>query len=77
MSISTELFWIGESQAIRLPAGFELNAAKAHIERIGNALWIQPQPSANEDMAEWLGTFYSSTEPLPEEFLSGRSGTEL
>jgi antitoxin VapB len=63
----------GRSQAIRLPARLRIDASEVRIERIGNALWVQPEPAQGESLADWLAAFYASTEPLPEHFLENRA----
>jgi antitoxin VapB len=73
MTTTTKLFMSGRSQAIRLPAKLRLAASEVRIEQVGNALWIQPQPSLALSMADWLQGFYDSTEALPETFLAERN----
>ena len=75
MTVVAKLFMSGRSQAIRLPAKLRLDAKEVRIEQVGNALWVQPAPSPEQDMAEWLSTFYEATEPLPENFLAERNDT--
>lgn len=73
MSITAKLFMSGRSQAIRLPAKLRLDAKEVRIEQVGNALWVQPEPTGSPPtMAEWLKDFYASTEALPEAFLADR-----
>jgi antitoxin VapB len=48
MTATTKLFMSGRSQAIRLPARLRLDASEVRIERVGNALWVQPEPAVNE-----------------------------
>ena len=72
MTATAKLFMSGRSQAIRLPARLRLAASEVIIEQIGNALWVQPQTEAANDMGAWLQAFYASTEPLPEDFLAER-----
>ncbi|WP_068858016.1 antitoxin [Perlucidibaca aquatica] len=73
MTTTAKLFMSGRSQAIRLPAKLRLQAQEVRIEQIGNALWLQPQNTALQDMGQWLASFYASTEPLPEDFLHDRN----
>ena len=73
MSTTAKLFMSGRSQAIRLPAKLRMDAKEVSIEQIGNALWVQPQGSANQNMADWLAEFYQNSEPLPDQFLAGRN----
>ena len=75
MTVTAKLFMSGRSQAIRLPAKLRLDAKEVRIEQIGNALWVQPEPSPNQNLAEWLRAFYEATEPLPENFLAERNDT--
>lgn len=63
----------GRSQAIRLPAKLRLDAKEVRIEQIGKALWVQPEPSPDQSMVDWLVEFYEATEPLPETFLGNRN----
>ncbi len=73
MTTTARLFMSGRSQAIRLPARLRLDASEVRIERVGNALWVQPEPAVNESPADWLAGFYASSEMLPEEFLQDRA----
>ena len=73
MTITAKLFMSGRSQAIRLPAKLRLDAKEVRIEQVGNALWVQPEPSSNQRMVDWLVEFYAATEPLPETFLGERN----
>ena len=73
MTITAKLFMSGCSQAIRLPAKLRLQAKEVRIEQVGNALWVQPEPSPDQSMADWLSCFYDATEPLPDTFLSDRN----
>ena len=61
------------SQAIRLPAKLRMDAKEVRIEQVGNALWVQPETSPDQSMANWLQSFYKATEPLPKTFLSDRN----
>lgn len=72
MSITAKLFMSGRSQAIRLPARLRLQAQQVHIEQLGNALWVQPETAASNDMGEWLRAFYATTDALPDSFLAER-----
>jgi antitoxin VapB len=72
MPTITKLFMSGRSQAIRLPAKLRLNAKEVRIEQVGDALWVQPQPSPDQSMVDWLVRFYEATEPLPDTFLGDR-----
>ena len=74
MSITAKLFMSGRSQAIRLPAKLRLDAKEVRIEQVGNALWVQPEPTgSSQTMVEWLKDFYATTEALPETFLAERA----
>jgi antitoxin VapB len=75
MTVIAKLFMSGRSQAIRLPAKLRLDAKEVRIEQVGNALWVQPEPSRQQSMADWLKGFYESTEPLPDAFLVDRNDT--
>ena len=72
MIVTAKLFMSGRSQAIRLPAKLRLDAKEVRIEQVGNALWVQPARSPEQDLAEWLKSFYSATEALPDTFLADR-----
>jgi len=72
MSLTAKLFMSGRSQAIRLPAALRLSAKEVEIERVGDGLWIRPQPQPDENMGKWLEHFYASTEALPDDFLAQR-----
>lgn len=72
MTVNAKLFMSGRSQAIRLPAKLRLQAQEVRIEQIGNALWLQPQVTEGQDMAQWLQDFYNNAEVLPEDFLAPR-----
>lgn len=73
MSITAKLFMSGRSQAIRLPAKLRLDAKEVRIEQVGQALWVQAEAAPGQGMAEWLASFYQTTEPLPEGFLVERN----
>ena len=72
-TITAKLFMSGRSQAIRLPAKLRLDASEVRIERVGNALWVQPEAAPGQTMAQWLADFYQSSEPLPDTFLAERA----
>lgn len=72
MSTTAKLFMSGRSQAIRLPAKLRLDAKEVRIEQVGKALWVQAEPEPSQNMADWLATFYQTTEPLPAAFLADR-----
>lgn len=72
MSITAKLFMSGRSQAIRLPAKLRIDAKEVRIEQVGNALWIQPDTSPQHDLANWLETFYATSDPLPDSYLADR-----
>lgn len=72
MTTKARVFMSGRSQAIRLPAKLRLDTDEVSIERIGDALWIQPTVKPANNIAAWLRRFYAETEPLPAEFLAQR-----
>ncbi|MEI7785922.1 MAG: AbrB family transcriptional regulator [Betaproteobacteria bacterium] len=72
MAITARVFMSGRSQALRLPARLRLQAKEVRVEQIGNDLWLHPETPAEQDMGRWLQQFYTSTEPLPEDFLADR-----
>lgn len=72
MPTIARIFMSGRSQALRLPAKLRLDAAEVRIEKIGDALWLQPQTPPEEDMGRWLARFYATSEPLPDDFLAQR-----
>ncbi len=73
MTTTAKLFMSGRSQAIRLPAKLRLQAQQVRIEQIGNALWVQPETAASDNMGQWLQEFYATTEALPPDFLADRN----
>ena len=75
MPIKAKLFMSGRSQAIRWPAKLRMNAREVLIERFGQGFLLQPEPTSQQDLGEWLREFYASTEPLPEDFLAEREDT--
>ena len=75
MPIKAKLFMSGRSQAIRWPAKLRMNAREVLIERFGPGFLLQPEPTSQQDLGEWLREFYASTEPLPEDFLAEREDT--
>lgn len=72
MSIKAKLFMSGRSQAIRWPARLRMNAREVLIERFGQGFLVQPEPTPQQDLGAWLREFYTSTDPLPEDFLAER-----
>ena len=70
---TAKLFMSGRSQAIRLPAKLRLQAQEVRIEQVGNALWVQPETTAIDNMGQWLQDFYATTEALPPAFLADRN----
>ncbi len=75
MSIKAKLFMSGRSQAIRWPARLRINAREVRIERFGQGFLLQPEPTSQLDLGEWLREFYATTEPMPENFLAEREDT--
>ena len=75
MSIKAKLFMSGRSQAIRWPARLRINAREVRIERVGQGFLLQPEPTSQLDLGEWLREFYATTEPMPENFLAEREDT--
>ena len=74
MTVTAKLFMCGRRQAIRLPAKLRLDAKEVRIEQVGNALWVQPEPTSGQNLAEWLKRLHGATEPLPETFFADRGG---
>jgi antitoxin VapB len=72
MTVTAKLFMSGRSQAIRLPAKLRLQAQEVRIEQIGDALWLQPQTGASDNMGQWLQQFYATTDALPADYLTDR-----
>lgn len=72
MLITAKLFMSGRSQAIRLPAALRLDAKQVRIEKIGRALWVQPETPSEQSMETWLTEFYRTSDPLPDTFLDTR-----
>ena len=73
MTTTAKLFMSGRSQAIRLPAKLRMDAKEVRIERVGKALWVQPEAAQDQSLADWLIEFYQSSAPLPDQFLAERS----
>lgn len=73
MATTAKLFMSGRSQALRLPAKLRMDAEEVVIERIGNALWVQPKADESGNLGEWLRSYYASVEPLPADFLAQRT----
>ena len=73
MSTTAKVFMSGRSQAIRLPAKLRMDAKEVRIEQIGKALWVQPETSPEQNLADWLVEFYQASEPLPDTFLADRN----
>ena len=72
MSIAAKLFMSGRSQAIRWPAKLRLNASEVLIERVGQGYLLQPKPESRQNLGAWLREFYTTNEPLPDDFLAER-----
>ena len=72
MGMTAKLFMSGRSQAIRLPAKLRLDAKEVLIEKVGGALWVQPQAAPGLTLAEWLAGFYQTSDALPDDFLADR-----
>ena len=47
---TAKLFMSGRSQAIRLPAKLRLDATEVRIERVGDALWVQPENAPGQSI---------------------------
>ena len=75
MGVTAKLFMSGRSQAIRLPAKLRLDAKEVLIEQVGSALWVQPQATPGQTMAEWLAGFYQTSDALPDDFLADRKSS--
>lgn len=73
MTVKTRVFMSGRSQALRLPAKLRVQAEEVRIEKIGDALWVQPEPSEQQNLARWLESFYRANDALPEGFLAERN----
>lgn len=72
MTIIAKVFNSGRSQALRLPARLRVAVKEVRIEKVGNDLWVHPERSPEQDMGQWLQTFYATTEPFPDDFLTDR-----
>lgn len=55
----------GRSQALRLPAKLRVATGEVRIEKIGDALWVQPEPAAPQSLGQWLENFYRVNDALP------------
>ncbi len=77
MSYKARVFMSGRSRVIRLPAGLRLPGNQVRVERVGNALWVGPEPDKDQSLADWLSDFYASSEALPDSFLNDRADPPL
>lgn len=76
MPTTARTFMSGHSQALRLPGKLRLDATEVRIEKMGDALWLQPQIPPEQDMGGWLAHFYATSEPLPDDFLAQRQDAQ-
>jgi antitoxin VapB len=58
------LFRNGRNQAVRIPREFELPGERAIMRKEGDKLIIEPAPTPNDNLLEWLATL----EPIEDEF---------
>ena len=42
--VTAKVFWIGGSQAVRLPQEFRFDTAEVRIRRQGDAIFLEPVP---------------------------------
>lgn len=73
MTTKTRLFMSGCSQAVRLPAQLRIQAEEVRIEKVGNALWLIPEPVPGQNLGSWLQAFYDQNPALPDSFLGERT----
>jgi antitoxin VapB len=59
-----KFFRKGESQAVDIPAEFEMAGDEAIMRKEGNRLVIEPIAATRSDLLEWLATI----EPWDEDF---------
>ena len=50
--IEAKLFWIGRSQAVRLPKEFRFEGDQVRIRRMGAGVLIEPVPPVEKESAE-------------------------
>ena len=55
------------------PAKLRFQSKQVRIEQVGNALWVTPDDEREQNLGQWLSSFYQKTDPLPENFLEHRS----
>ncbi len=72
MNLTARVFMSGRSQALRLPAKLRLQAKEVRVEQIGKDLWVHPENPPEQDMGAWLQDFFTTHDPLPEDFLADR-----
>jgi antitoxin VapB len=59
------VFWSGNSQAVRIPKEFSIEAEEVEIRRRGNAILLRPKPRT------WL-PLLESLEKFTDDFMSSR-----
>jgi antitoxin VapB len=50
--MEAKLFWIGRSQAVRLPMEFRFEGDRVRIRRMGTGVLIEPVPPIEKESAE-------------------------
>jgi len=49
-----KLFWIGRSQAVRLPKEFRFEGDRVRVSRMGAGILLEPVPKIRKETAEQL-----------------------
>ena len=65
-----KVFKSGNSQAVRLPKGFRIDADQVYLRREGDTIVLTPRPTDWEgflDGCEPLSDDFSTTGPLPKD----------
>jgi antitoxin VapB len=50
--VDAKLFWIGRSQAVRLPKEFRFEGDRVRVSRMGAGVLIEPLPPVEEETLE-------------------------
>jgi antitoxin VapB len=50
--VDAKIFWIGRSQAVRLPKEFRFDGNRVHIRRMGAGVLLEPAPEARKETVE-------------------------
>lgn len=55
MAVTARLSWSGNSQVLRLPAGYRLEADSVRIRRVAGGLLLEPMPTDWNWLADVIG----------------------